>query len=79
MKGKKEMIGTMYFLYSVDGKEYINTCIGIDELARFLNRKRQNVLTSLRNLKKSRKKKYKIRGAGTTFTIISEDDLRKGI
>lgn len=75
MKTKQED-KTMYFIYSEDGKQYIDTCIGIKQLSYFLNRQSYRVKKDLENIKRKRIFENKLIKSkqGLKFIIISEKD-----
>ena len=67
------MNNKMYFIYMYERPEFIDSAIGIDELAKIYNKTRSNMLRCLNNYKK---KNGYIKIGNTKTIIISEDDLR---
>ena len=78
METKKDM--TMYFIYSEDGKQYIDSCIGLKQLSYFLNRQEWRIKRELKNIRRKRKAENKLikNKQGLKFIIISEKELQLG-
>lgn len=78
METKKDM--TMYFIYSEDGKQYIDSCIGLKQLSYFLNRQEWRIKRELKNIRRKRKTENKLikNKQGLKFIIISERELQIG-
>lgn len=78
METKKDM--TMYFIYSEDGKQYIDSCIGLKQLSYFLNRQEWRIKRELKNIRRKRKTENKLikNKQGLKFIIISERELQLG-
>ena len=78
METKKDM--TMYFIYSEDGKQYIDSCIGLKQLSYFLNRQEWRIKRELKNIRRKRKAENKLikNKQGLKFIIISEKVLQLG-
>ena len=72
----KRLEKIMYFVFGNSGKLYIDSAIGIEELARIFNKSRRNMLRSLNNYK--RKDSYLLLN-GDKVIIIDEEDLRRGV
>lgn len=78
METKKDM--TMYFIYSEDGKQYIDSCIGLKQLSYFLNRQEWRIKRELEKIRRKRKAENKLikNKQGLKFIIISEKELQLG-
>ena len=70
----------LYFIYSSDGKQYINTCYGIKELSYFLNRQEWRVKKDLEGVSRKRKLENKLikDKNGNKYVILGQDDLMIG-
>lgn len=70
----------MYFIYSADGKQYVNTCIGLKELSYFLNRQEWRVKKDLLLARRKRKTENKLimDKNKNQYVIISEKELDIG-
>lgn len=67
----------LFFIYSKDGKEYINTCLGYKELCEFLGRDKNSVSNTIWKMNKG--KLNHIRDyEGKTYMLITEEDLIGG-
>lgn len=72
----KKLDKKMYFVFGKGGKSFIDSAIGIDELAVIFNKTRRNMLRCLNNYKKQ--DSFLLLGKDKVI-IIDEDDLRSGI
>ena len=72
----KKLEKIMYFVFGNSGKSYIDSAIGIEELARIFSKSRRNMLRSLNNYKKN--DNYLLLN-GDKVIIIDEEDLRRGV
>lgn len=71
----KKLDKMLYFVFGKGGASYIDSAIGVNELAKIYNKSRINMLRSLNNYYK--KDSFIYLGKDKTI-IISEEDLRKG-
>lgn len=71
---------TMYFIYSQDGKRYVHTCIGLDELSKFLDRQAWRVEKDLQVARRKRKAENKLikDKHNNLYVVISEKEMRLG-
>lgn len=69
----------MFFIYSDNAKEYIETCIGIKELSKFLNRQEWRIEKDLEKIRTKRKAENKLikDKNGRLYTILTEKEMRK--
>ena len=64
------------FYYIFCNGKYVDTLIGIDNLAKFLNRDKQSVYTSMYFSKKRNNKEYTLKSyEGIKYTILNEEQF----
>lgn len=70
------MLDKMYWVYSEDHKQFIDTAIGYEQLAKVLGISVHKLKYNL-TLQKHKRNKYIKDSKGMTRFILSEDDIRK--
>ena len=70
-----------YFVYSEDRKELYLMAIGIEELSKFLNRRKSNVEKDLKEISRKRKEENKLikNQQGLKFMILTEKEMSKNL
>lgn len=69
----------MFFIYTKGGVKHINTCYGIKELSKFLNRQEWRIEKDLEKIKLKRKAESRLikDKNGRIYTILTEKEMRK--
>ncbi len=70
---------TMYFLYTENGKESRGTAIGIQELAKILQRTPGSIRRSIKTIEQQRKKFILKDKNKINYLIMSEEELQTGV
>ena len=68
-----------YFIYSEDRKTLYFMAIGIEELSKFLNRRKSNVENDLKKISRKRKEENKLikNQQGLKFVILTQKEMAK--
>ena len=75
MKNRISETGIYFIFTTTEKKDYVDTAIGIEQLAQILNRSKQSVIRSVKNLGK---KEFVLKNKeGIKYLIVSEMEMNR--